>query len=486
MGLFDRWFGAKKLANPNALREALFAAVASGDAKGLSELCVQHEAAILEGFALWRKVPEEIRADPSQLPAYAQGLLSVARHMANAGHPELLAQLMPPVAANPITRYERVLEQARALMTELRFDAALEQLTELIAGLEKVQGTAVDRYLPIARGFVSECQFHSGNAEAAVAPACLALADCERVGDAEGAVTYQRNLFEIHRYLAQAERAAHYAELLASSLEASGDVEEARWYRTQAGIVRTGEPLNRVIAMLGDSRHELDSVPPEHAGKITFVFQRNRMTLRPASAAVDRARVLGGEGKYLEALGELERAAKLDPFDPEASYLAGLSLLHLERYAEAVESYSRCEDLAPGWFHVHADRWLAERLAHGKLAHATFLLHLELTDGSVSPERKLQLASQVLGAAGSLAPFHLERGKAFAALGRQPEAIQAFRDGLDHESDSGTRTRLLVELGSRVSGPERIQNLEAAVGLNGDLVAAAMARVMLQHAPQWN
>jgi hypothetical protein len=57
---------------------------------------------------------------------------------------------------------------------------------------------------------------------------------------------------------------------------------------------------------------------------------------------------------------------------------------------------------------------------------------------------------------------------------------------VDQESDSGTRTRLLVELGSRLSGAERIKNLEAAVSLNGDLVAAAMARVMLQHASQWN
>ena len=86
----------------------------------------------------------------------------------------------------------------------------------------------------------------------------------------------------------------------------------------------------------------------------------------------------------------------------------------------------------------------------------------------------------------ALAPFHLHRGKACAALGRTPEAIQAFRDGLGHESDTGTRTRLLVELGSRLSGLERIENLEAAISLNGDLVAAAMARVMLQHASQWN
>lgn len=188
MGLFDRWFGAKKLGNPNALRDALFAAVASGDASRLAELCRQHEAAILDDFAQWRKVPPEIRADASQVPAYAQGLMSVASHMASTGHPALLAQLMPPAAANPITRYQEVLEQSRELMTELRFDAALAQLRELIASLEKAQGTAVDRYLPIARGFVSECQFHGGDAEAAIAPASLALADCERDGDIEGVV----------------------------------------------------------------------------------------------------------------------------------------------------------------------------------------------------------------------------------------------------------------------------------------------------------
>jgi tetratricopeptide (TPR) repeat protein len=485
MGLFDRWFGAKKL-DPAALRDALFAAVASGNASRLAELCRQHEAAILEGFAQWRKVPAEVRGDASQVSAYAQGLMGVARHMGSTGHPELMAQLMPPAAANPITRYQVSLDQSRNLMSELRFDAALAPLGELIAELEKAQGTAVDRYLPIACGFVSECHFHGGNAEAAILPASLALADCERVSDLEGVLVYQRNLFEIHRYLARADRAAHYAELLASSLDSSGDREQARWYRAQASIVRTGEPLNRVIAMIGDSRYELDSVPPKHEGRIQFVFQRNRMTLRPASSAVDQARALGGEGKHLDALDELRRAARLDPYDPEPSYLAGSSLLHLERYTEAVESYSTCEELGPGWFHVRADRWFAERLAQGELDHATFLRHLELADGSPSPERQLQLASQVLAKARTLAPFHLHLGRACAALGRQPEALQAFRDGLDQQGDSGTRTRLLVELGSRLSGAERIKNLEAAVSLNGDLVAAAMARVMLQHASQWN
>lgn len=483
MGVFDRWFGAKKPVGSESLRDALFTAVAAGDDARLSDLCRQHRAAIVERFAEWQKVPPEVRSDSARIPVYAQGLIGVASHLAQAGHPELMARLMPKADANPIAGYQRMLEGARGLMDDLRYDVALERLQALIADLGKVQGSAVDRYLPTARGFVSECQFHRGDVEAAIAPALEALADCVRLGDIEGVSAYQGNLYEIHRYLGQAERAAHYAEQRASSCDATGNPELARWHRTQAPIVRAGEPLNRVIALVGETRYELDAVPPEHSGRIQFLFQRNRITLRPAAVAIEQAATLASDGEHNDALAALERAAQLDAFTPEPSYLGGLSLLHLERYAEAVLSYARCDALAPGWFHVRADHWFAEQLNQGQLEHATFLHHLELTDGAASPDQKLQLASRVLGAAPHLAPFHLHRGKAFAALDRHADAIKAFRDGLACDCDAATRTSLLVELATRLDTPERLQLLESAVALDGNRIAAAMARVMLHHAP---
>jgi len=482
MGFFDRWFGGKRLDTPEALREALFAAAAAADTDELASLCRKHRAAILASFAQWQKVPVEVRKDPARVQAYAQGLIGVATHLAGAGHPEPLRRLTSPTGDNPITRYQKVLEHAREHMAQLRYPEALTQLESLLVELARVQGSAVDRYLPIARGYVSECHFHSGNVEAAVAPALAALADCERVGDTEGIIAYQGNLYEIHRYLGEVEPASRYAELLASSLEAAGDAQTSRWYASQARVVRAGEPLNRVVVMVNENRYELDDLPRNITASVQFVFQRNRITLQPANAGIEEGMRLGGSGKYADALDALETAAKRDRFAPAPRYLAGLTLLHLKRYEAAVESYARCEELAPGWYHVRADRWFAEQLAAGKLEHGVLLVHLELTDGSASPERKLELASQVLGRVPDLGPFHLHRGKALIELGREAEAIQAFRDGLSHGCDPGTRTRLLAELGNRLSHPERRQHLEAAVALQGDLVSAAMARLMLAQA----
>lgn len=479
MGIFDRWWGTRKLEDPAALRDALFVAASTGDAPAVAELCQKHRATILESFGQWLKVPAEIRADPTRVRAYAQGLMTVANFMADIGYAGPLDQLMPPAADNPITRYQTQIEHARKLMDGQHFADALVELEGLIGALSKVEGSAVDRYLPLARGCVSECQFHSGHVQAAIAPARDALAGCERIGDHQGVIAYRRNLYEIHRYLGESEPAAHFAELLASSLDVEGDVEQARWYHTQATVVRAGEPLNRVILLVGGSRYELAAIPKGLSDRVQFVFQRNRITLQPATSGVQRAMALGGAARYSEALAALEDAARQDRYDPQPSYLAGLTLLHLKRYDDAVDSYARCECLAPGWYHARADRWLAEQLAIGKLDHGTLLNHLELTDGSAPPERKLEIASRVLIVAPSLAPFHLHRGKALLELGREPEAVQAFRDGLAHDGDPGTRTRLLVELGGRLSGPERRRHLEAAMELDGDRISSAMACVML-------
>jgi hypothetical protein len=189
------------------LRDALFAAVAAGDESKLSDLCRQHQAAILASFAAWQKIPPEVRADAAKVPVYARGLIGVASELAASGHPELMARLVPAPEDNPIVGYQRTLEEARGLMNELRYDAALARLQQLRADLQKVQGSAVDRFLPIADGFISECQFHGGDVEAAVAPALEALTACQQGGDREGVRAYQGNLYEIHRYLGQGEQA---------------------------------------------------------------------------------------------------------------------------------------------------------------------------------------------------------------------------------------------------------------------------------------
>ena len=130
---------------------------------------------------------------------------------------------------------------------------------------------------------------------------------------------------------------------------------------------------------------------------------------------------------------------------------------------------------------------MAEALLAGRIDRRGFEAWVALEDGGGEPSEKLGLAEKALAASAELAlegspdfaPFHLHRGRALAALGRNEEAEAAFRSGLGASPDVGTCTRLLVELAQFVEAEERQQLLAVAVELDGDRVAAAMASVML-------
>jgi tetratricopeptide (TPR) repeat protein len=228
-------------------------------------------------------------------------------------------------------------------------------------------------------------------------------------------------------------------------------------------------------------RYELDEVHQLANQRVQFVFERNRITLRPGVAATERGEQLGSAGRYDEALEAFRTAAQADPFGPHARYQEGLTLLHLRRYAEAVEAYEATEELAPGWFHCRADLWLAQQLALGDLGQETFLALHVLEDGELPPQEKANLAAQALSRAPRLALLHLLHGKSLTQFGRSDEAQAAYRRGLACEPEPDTKTRLLVELGVLVTGPaERVRLLQEAQALGGNLVAAATATLALR------
>src|SRR5207248_10873000 len=112
-------------------------------------------------------------------------------------------------------------------------------------------------------------------------------------------------------------------------------------------------------------RSEIDEIGSVEGKRVRFIFERNRITLRPAEQLTRQGEQAGSEGRHDEALACFGGAAQADGFDPHARYLAGFALLHLKRYPEAIESYQTAEELAPGWFHVRANLWLAQQLASG-------------------------------------------------------------------------------------------------------------------------
>jgi hypothetical protein len=373
---------------------------------------------------------------------------------------------------------QQVLGPARELMSGLRFGEARQLLSNGLAEAQGLHGPNVDRFRTFANGMVGECCFQMGDTAAAIEPTATALRLCEEQGDLAGVVAYLENLIEIHRYLGQPGPAAAAAERGADVLTAAGQARRATEWRRQARTMRAGEPLNRVMAILGGARYELDDLP---GGQLDgeFTFQRNRVTLLPAQARTAAGERLGGQGRQAEAYQAFQEAAGLDPFDPHSRYLSGLALLFLRRYAEAVTEYEATERLAPGWFQCRADLWMARELARGALDHELFVTAYQLQNAPLPPAEKARMAAAALPAAPGLAPLYLFQGDALAALGATAEADAAYRNGLARAAEPDIRTRLLVALGIvSQSAPERAALLdEAAATEGGNLIATAMATV---------
>lgn len=480
MGVFDRLFGKSQppISDPDRLRDELLAAARSADARRLERLARANEAAVIAHFGSWKKVPEEVRADPSRAHLYVHSLVAIAQLFADRlGKPELLDALTGPADSNPIMKSQAALRQSRELLDDLRYDEARSILADALIDARGMSGTEVTSLLSVTHGYLAEAYFHSGRAAEAVLHLRNSLDACERSGDAAGIVAYLGSLFEAHRYLGQPEPAAEYADRLAA---VTPEKDASRW-RTRARIVRAGEPLNRVVAVVDGATTEVDEVVPTRDMHIRFAFERNRITLRPAGVSATRGEQLGAAGRYEEALAALEEAAEADPFDPNPHFHAAFSLVHLGRYAEGSHRYRKVEELAPGWFQCRADSWVADQLAVGRLDHDDFLALTSLQDGTAPPKAKLALSDRLLNRRPGLPAVHLHRGKALTALGRPAEARAALEAGLASSPEPDVRTRLLIDLAVLAEDPaERTGRLQEAIAVDGNLVAVATAVVILR------
>jgi tetratricopeptide (TPR) repeat protein len=464
------------------LRRALWDAAAVGDEAALEQLCRTHADAIRQHFAAWRQVPAELRDQPVRIEGYVQTMVAVARLFEQKlGDPSLLRELTGGGGDNPLVRWQQRLDHAQKAMDELRYRETAGVLTDLLIDVRGLKGSGPDAYLPPTFGLLGECYFQSGEVEKAVAPTEQALQICRRTGDVEGVATYLGNLYEIHRYRGASQRAADAAEELAERLGEQGQKAEAEQYTRQAQLVRQGEPLNRVIVNVDGRRRELDEVLAGTPGQVQFAFVRNRVTLRPAEALTKQGEKQAGQGRFEAALGLFEQAAQADHFDPQCHYQAGLTLLYLQRYAEAQREYLTTEELAPGWFHCRSSAWLARQLLQGAVSHETFQCWHVLEEGPLSPAQKSNLVEKALRQAPNLALLHQIHGKCLRAVGLNPAAEKAYRRGLELAEEPDIKTRLLVDLGAMVGDRmEKRVLLQEAVALNGNLLSAAMARVVLE------
>jgi tetratricopeptide (TPR) repeat protein len=463
------------------LWKQLFAAHAGNRIAELEQICATHRDTILANFAAWMKVPLEFRDQRDKVDAFAEAMLAVALIFQHRlSRPELMNRLQGGDEPNALTHWQQTLTQAMQEMQELRYREAALLLTDLLIDARSLSGSGVDYLLPRTYGYLGECYFQGGDAERAVSPTERALALCKKSAEAEGIRAYLGNLYEIHRYRGDGPTAAAYAEQLADVLDAAGKANDARRYRKLVSLVRAGEPKNRVVVGIEGQRYEVAEVLEGIEGSVQFFFERNRLTLHPASTLTEQGEQFAGKGQFYEALDLFREAARADQYAPQPMYQAALTLLYLERADEAVDAYTQTEDLAPGWFHCRSALWLAEQIEIGKVSYETFRHWHLVEEGPLTPTQKVQMARKALDADTDLALFYHPLGKNLLALGQTAEAEAAYRRGLAIAEEPDLKTRLLADLGVMVLGAaEKRRLLQRAIDLNGNLVAAAMAAVVL-------
>lgn len=297
------------------------------------------------------------------------------------------------------------------------------------------------------------------------------------MNDRAGIHVHLSNLYETYRYLGDGAKAAGYADRLAELCAGTG--EEKRW-RRKAAQVRAGEPLLRMAVHTQQGVMELDEIG-KLQGEVRFVFERNRMTLLRAQALVRKGGEAVAAGRLEEALGFCREATRADAFDPDAHFKAGQVLLLLQRYAEAIEEYEKTAELAPGWFHVGSDLWVAQELVAGRLQQEDLHMLLLLEDGGMDPQQKLQAAEVLIGRRPRLAQAHFHRAVALQELRRENDAREAIRAGLGCAPEPDIHSRLLAQLAA-LSGREEQEKLYREIlGIEGgNMMSRTMATVMLK------
>lgn len=472
---------APKKYNPDKLRDVMRDALQKGNKSLFISLCQKERDTIRENFDQWRKVPENIRPNPALMNSYAQFLITLARSFDEAlGIPDLLNELKGTAEDNPILKWQHSLQLCQQLTQSLRYEEALNELEKLLISFEKMKGPAVDQFLPITIGFIAECYFQKGQPSDSVLYQEKALTLCQERGDMEGVVAYSCNLYEIYRYLGQGQKAAEYGELLISAYERFGNVTEAEKYRGRLHLVREGEPLVRVTALLEGMYYEIEDVPEFTGKNVQFLYERNRITLRRAEHLTAEGIKRAEEGHFEEALPFFSQSAVIDSYAPEPWYHQGNTFLYLKRYADAVESFQEVEKRAPAWYHSIADSWLAIELSRGTIPHELFLTLRELEDMQ-SPVEKCRRAMTALRGKVDFAPLYLFYGDALLAISKKDEALEAYKKGLTCSPDRKTQTDLLLKSGTLEGDPrQKHKSLQEAAGLRGNLVSSAMAYLLLK------
>jgi tetratricopeptide (TPR) repeat protein len=371
------------------------------------------------------------------------------------------------------------LDRACVLMDELSFCEASSLLMDALARLRDSSAAEAVPFRAALLSALGECHFQNGDPERAAAATYDALRQGKLAPDLEQSVL--GNLYEIHRYLGQANEAAVQADRLADLAEKQGQLDEASRYRRQANLVRAGEPPCRVVVAGQDRRLELDEALAGVHGRLSFLIERNRLLLRSAQHHLDTGLGMANEGRFAEALSLFRAASRCDRFAPQPHLQAGLMHLYLRQAGEAMTCLQECERLAPGWPLARPALWLARLRADERIPHEVFLHWHSLEEAPLPAEMKIRLADQALERAPRLPHLHHLQGKNLRERNLGFAAERAYRRALELNPPPDLETRLCVDLAAVVDDPsEKRRLLAQAIALDADLMAVATAKIVLQ------
>lgn len=459
------------------LRIRLFAAAVEQDST-FEELAIEHEETIFKVFHEWQVIPEELRDDGPLTKAYVHSLITIATYFAEEHQKTDLIELLTAGADdenNPLQAWKDILNQAHQLKLELRFNDAIQLLNNHLIDSRHLKGSGVEFYRPVTLGFLGDLYFQEGKTDLALAMTSSALSICQENNDEEGIRTYLTNLYEMERYRGNNSAAAGHAQDLSDALVEGG---EKNWFASQAKVVKAGEPLNRVVVENEGFNSELkDNLA---RGQLRFVFQRNRPSLFACDYWTQVGTECGRDAKLEEALDAFDTAASIDAFDPQPHYQAGFVLLYLERYYEAAARFERCDELAPGWFHCRANAWLASEMAQGRLPHHILILILQHVDDIAEDQDLFTKINEAIEEAPHVSLLYLMAARAHTKKEEYAEARSILNRGLEHAQEHDARTQILLDLAIRSDDPEKQALLQEASALNGNLIAAATATLLLQ------
>jgi tetratricopeptide (TPR) repeat protein len=184
-------------------------------------------------------------------------------------------------------------------------------------------------------------------------------------------------------------------------------------------------------------------------------------------------------GEYGSAAINLRKASTLDQYDPEPWYNLGVVYLHQEKPDEALEAFTKANELAPGWYDVNHMIWVAKAMIAGKFDLQIFQVLHVLEHGRLTAPQKIQACEKLLTGGHKFPVLMLHLGMAYQQVpGKADTAENAFRGGLllVDELDVDIHTRLLFNLAvCAPTADEKNSLLTQARELAGNLTATAMA-----------